>query len=205
MFGQSIAKNDARKKIGISDTSIFNNDKYILFFGLIRKYKGLELLLDVMNSKKIRDMNLKLIIAGEFYDSKKKYITKINQLNLQDSILLHDFYIPNQDVVNYFCSADIVVQPYLSATQSGVSMVAYNFNKPIILTNVGGLSDYVNHSQDGYLVDVKSKSIIWALEDYYKNNREKDFVQSIKDKKSTYSWSFLASSFNKMYHDRRSF
>ena len=113
-----------------------------------------------------------------------KYIKKIKSLNINNNILLHDYYIPNNDVVNYFCASDIVVQPYVSGTQSGVSMIAYNFNKPTVLTNVGGLSEYVNNQVDGYLVDVNRESIILALEDYYKNNREASFVNSIKNKKS---------------------
>ena len=201
VFGDVISKKEARSKIGISDSSIINNDKYILFFGLIRKYKGLDLLIDAMSSSKIRDMNLKLIIAGEFYDSKSKYINKINHLNIVDNVLLYDYYIPNEEVVNYFCAADIVVQPYLSATQSGVSMVAYNFNKPLILTNVGGLSEYVNHNEDGYLVDLTPESIALALEDFYNNNRENKFTKAIKDKKTVYSWSQLADNFNTLYND----
>ena len=201
VFGPSIEKKQAKKNIGIIESSIQNNDKYILFFGIIRKYKGLDLLLDVMGSKKVKEMNLKLIIAGEFYDSKKKYINKIRALDLKDSILLHDYYIKNEDVVNYFCATDIVVQPYLSATQSGVSMVAYNFNKPLILTKVGGLSEYVNHKIDGYLVNPNVESIVTALEDYYANNRESEFRDSIKKKKGLYSWQNLADEFDNLYKE----
>lgn len=201
VFGDIISKKEARSKIGISDSAIINNDKYILFFGLIRKYKGLDLLIDAMSSSKIQDMNVKLIIAGEFYDSKSKYINKINHLQIGDNVLLYDSYIPNEEVVNYFCAADIVVQPYLSATQSGVSMVAYNFNKPLILTNVGGLSEYVNHNEDGYLVDLTPESIALALEDFYNNHRENKFTKAIKNKKTVYSWSQLADNFNTLYND----
>ena len=114
---------------------------------------------------------------------------------------LHDFYIPNEDVAHYFCAADIVVQPYLSATQSGVSMVAYNFNKPMVLTNVGGLSEYVNDKKDGYLVDVKPEAIVSALKDYYVNKRESQFVAEIKNKKSSYSWKNLAGKFDSLYNN----
>ena len=199
IFGHSISKNNAKKNIGISEYSIKNNDKYILFFGLVREYKGLNLLLDVMASNKIKEMGIKLIIAGEFYDSKKKYITKINSLNLKKRVLLYDFYIKNKDVVNYFCASDIVVQPYLSATQSGVSMVAYNFNKPTLLTNVGGLSEYVDHQKSGYLVPPDINSIVLALEDFYINGREDVFSNVIKNKKFEYSWSGLGVEFDELY------
>ena len=201
VFGKAICKHDARIKIGVQKKDV--NSKYILFFGLVRQYKGLDLLLDVMATQKIKDLNIKLIIAGEFYDSKDKYISKIEFLNIHNSVLLYDFYIPNEDVVNYFCASDIVVQPYRSATQSGVSMIAYNFNKPMILTNVGGLSDYVSHGQDGYLVDVKVEAIVASLVDFYQFSREDKFVQAIKQKKSRYSWSSLCDNFNKLYEDEK--
>ena len=199
IFGKSISKKNAKLNLGIPTSSTSNNDNYILFFGLIRKYKGLDLLLDVMASKKIKSMNIKLIIAGEFYDEKEKYITKINALNLNNRIFLNDFYIKNEDVVNYFCASDIVVQPYTSATQSGVSMVAYNFNKPILLTNVGGLSEYVDDKKNGYLVQPNIDSIIIALEDFYRNQRETVFSDNIKNKKSYYSWSNLCNNFDNLY------
>ena len=198
VFGPIINKLEARKRIGISNSDIHGN--FILFFGLIRKYKGLDLLLDVMGSSIIKKMNIKLIVAGEFYDSKERYVKKIKLLNIDSSVLLHDCYIPNEKVVHYFCAADIVVQPYLSATQSGVSMVACNFNKPMVLTNVGGLSEYVNDKVDGYLVDVNKAAIISALKDYYLNKREKQFVSAIKTKKSSYSWKNLAGKFDSLYN-----
>ena len=199
VFGKTINKSIAKSNIGITEFKDVNHDRYILFFGLIRKYKGLNLLLDVMASKKIKAMNLKLIIAGEFYESREKYLNKINSLNLNDTIQLYDFYIKNEDVVNYFCAADIVVQPYLSATQSGVSMVAYNFNKPILLTNVGGLSEYVDHKKNGYLVSPNIEDIVVALEDFYSNNRESQFSNMIKNKKSYYTWTNLCNNFDMLY------
>jgi len=192
VFGDIVDKKIAQKNIGISDFSIQKNEKYILFFGLIRAYKGLDLLLDAMALGKMKHMNVKLIIAGEFYDSKKQYMQKINALNLVDRVVLHDYYIQNKNVKNYFCASDIVVQPYLSATQSGVSMVAINFNKPMILTNVGGLSEYVTHNVDGYLVDPNAESIVSALQDYYDHNREKNFSSILERKKLSYSWLGLA-------------
>tara|TARA_B100002052_G_C15883961_1_gene600690 strand:- start:2481 stop:3629 length:1149 start_codon:yes stop_codon:yes gene_type:complete len=199
VFGPIINKFDARKRLGFSTSSIPGN--FILFFGLVRKYKGLDLLLDVMGSSVIQKMNIKLIVAGEFYDSKEKYMKKIKSLDLDSCVVLHDFYIPNEDVAHYFCAADIVVQPYLSATQSGVSMVAYNFNKPMVLTNVGGLSEYVNDKKDGYLVDVNPEAIVSALKDYYVNKRESQFVAEIKNKKSSYSWKNLAGKFDSLYNN----
>ena len=135
-----------------------------------------------------------------FYDNKSKYIALIEDLGVKNQVILHSDFISAEKVKNYFCASDIVVQPYLSATQSGVSMVAYNFNKPMVLTNVGGLSEYVNDKVDGYLVDVKKQAIISALEDYYKNKKEKQFVDAIKNKKSSYSWGNLAGQFDLLYN-----
>ena len=200
-FGTIIEKQNAQKNIGIPDTSIHGKDKYILFFGLIRSYKGLDLLLEVMALEKIRKMGIKLIVAGEFYHSKNHYLDKINLLDVNDSVIIHDQYISNKDVKNYFCAADIVVQPYLSASQSGVSMIAVNFNKPMLLTNVGGLSEYVNNGSDGYLVEPNTHSISIALQDYYNNNREASFSNKIKQKKSLYSWQNLADKFDDLYKE----
>ncbi len=199
VFGRSINKNVAKKNLGISNLSIKNNDKYILFFGLVRKYKGLNLLLEVMASETIRKMNIKLIIAGEFYDNKENYMKKIDSLGIGDHIIIHDHYIGNDDVVNYFCASDIVVQPYITATQSGVSMVAYNFNKPMILTDVGGLSEYLVHKKNGYLVNPNVEDIVLALEDYYVNDREKIFSDFMIAQRNDYSWGKLARTFNELY------
>jgi D-inositol-3-phosphate glycosyltransferase len=199
-FGKSIPKIDARKNLGLSNTTLNNNEsKYILFFGLIRNYKGLLILLDALAEKNISKLDVKLIIAGEFYDSKEKYCEKINNLGISDRVVLHDFYINNNDVVNYFCASDIVVQPYLAATQSGVSMIAYNFNRPLLLTNVGGLAEYVDHKKNGYLVSPNPKAISSAIEDFYLHNREKPFSDSIKKKKDNYSWKNLAKTFDSLY------
>ena len=199
VFGRSINKNVAKKNLGISNLSIKNNDKYILFFGLVRKYKGLNLLLEVMASEIIRNMNIKLIIAGEFYYNKENYMTKIDSLGIGDHIIIHDHYIRNDDVVNYFCASDIVVQPYITATQSGVSMVAHNFNKPMILTDVGGLSEYLVHKKNGYLVNTNVEDIVLALEDYYVNDREKIFSDFMIAQRNDYSWGKLARTFNELY------
>ena len=203
VFGASINKCEAQKNIGVLNSLDGATHKCILFFGLIRSYKGLSLLLDVMALKKVKKLNIKLVIAGEFYDSKEKYVRKINSLNINDSVILHDFYIPNKDVTNYFSAADIVVQPYLSATQSGVSMVAYNFNTPMILTNVGGLSEYVQDKVDGYLVSVNKDEIASALEDFYINCRESSFVSAIVEKKQYFTWERLTLKFDQLYKNIR--
>ena len=194
VFGPPISKDLAKKNL-----SIDLSERCILFFGMVRKYKGLDILLDAMSDNKIKGLNLKLIIAGEFYDSKDKYLRKISDLDLHNHIIINDSYIENKDVVNYFCASDLVVQPYLSATQSGVSMVAYNFNKPMLLTNVGGLSDYIKDQKHGYLVNPDAQSVASALLDFYQKNREKSFVSEIKLSKSMYTWDNFSQTIDELY------
>ena len=122
----------------------------------------------------------------------------INNLNLSDSVYIYDYYIENTEVNNYFCAADLVVQPYLSATQSGISMIAFYFNKPVLATNVGGLSEYIKNGQNGYLAEPNSKEITSLIVDYFDNNRELEFVNKIKQIKAQYSWSKLTNSFDKI-------
>ena len=170
----------------------------MLFFGIIRKYKGLDLLIDSIADQRLRDRNIKLVIAGEFYENKKKYLKKIDQLNLKDSILLFDFYIKNEDVGNYFCSSNLVALPYLSATQSGVSMIAFHFNKPVLVTNVGGLSEYIKNDENGYVVNSNSKDISNAILDYFDNQKESSFSKKIHDGKNVYSCLELLKNFEKL-------
>ncbi len=192
-FGKILEKSIALKKINISP-----NYKYILFFGFIRKYKGLDLLLESMSNQKIIDRKIKLIIAGEFYEDEKDYREKIKDLNLTKSVHIYDYYINNDDVNKFFCASDLVVQPYLSATQSGISMISFHFNKPVLATNVGGLSEYIKNEENGYLIEPKSNEITRAIIDYFDNNRELDFVNKIKQIKKQYSWSKLVYSFEKI-------
>ena len=196
IFGDELEKNKARESLNLDTKS---SKRYILFFGLIRKYKGLDLLLNAMASEQIKDLDLSLIVAGEFYDQKSYYLDLINKLNINKSVILYDYYIPNEMVPSLFCSADIVVQPYLNATQSGVSMIAYNFCKSMILTNVGGLSEYVDHKKNGYLIEPNSIEITNALVDFYLNKREEKFSSYIRNKKDLFSWEALAKSFDELY------
>ena len=192
-FGSLINQKLARKKINLD-----LNVKYILFFGFIRKYKGLNLIIDSLSDTRLRKKNIKLIIAGEFYENKNNYLKKIDELNLKDSISIFDHYIDNNNVANYFCSCNLVVQPYLSATQSGISMIAFHFNKPVLATNVGGLNEYIDHGVNGYIVNPNSRDIATAILDYFDNQKEYSFSKEIFNKKSFYSWSKLLKSFEKL-------
>ncbi|MBU1011986.1 MAG: glycosyltransferase [Bacteroidetes bacterium] len=182
-FGDQIPKKEALAKLKLSE-----DYRYILFFGFIRQYKGLDLVLMAMAEDWVKAQNIKLIVAGEFYSDSKPYFDLIEQLDIKDKVIMHNDFIPNTEVVNFFCAADIVVQPYKTATQSGVTQVAYHFDKPMIVTNVGGLAEIVPHEKVGYVVDVDHKEIANAIKLFYENDPSSAFINNIKYEKKKYSW-----------------
>lgn len=165
-------------------------DRFILFFGFIREYKGLDLLLRAMAEQCVRDLGVKLIVAGEFYESEKPYFDLIHQLELGDKITFHSHFISDDEVKYYFSAASLVVQPYRSATQSGVTQVAYHFNKPMIVTNVGGLAEIVPDGVCGYVVEPDPAAIAGAICDFFSSD-ENRFAAGIEEKKKEYSWDRL--------------
>lgn len=195
-YGDLINKQKAKKILNIS-----NVEKAILFFGFIRKYKGLDILLDAMSDERIKEMGVKLIIAGEYYGDKEFYEQKINDLNLQDQLILHTDFISNDEVDVYFSAADCVVQPYRSATQSGISQIAYHFEKPMIVTNVGGLPEIVPNEKVGFVTEVNSKAIADAILRFYKEEKELEFIENIKVEKQQYQWSYFVENIFKMYQE----
>lgn len=157
-FGEIISKEEARKKLNIN-----NEELIILFFGFIRKYKGLDLLLNAMANERIKKAGIKLLIAGEFYEDKKPYFELIEKLGIKEQLILHTDFIPDSEVKYYFCAADAVIQPYRNATQSGVTPLAYHFEKPMIVTNVGGLPTLVPDGKAGLVTEPDSTSISNAI------------------------------------------
>ena len=183
-FGEAITKTEAYEKLGLAI-----NEEYILFFGFIRDYKGLDLLLNAMADERVRALNMKLIIAGEFYTDSKPYADLIQQLGIRDKLILKTDFIPDSEVRNYFCAADMVVQPYKHATQSGVTQICYHFDRPMLVTNVGGLPEIVPHGKVGYVVEPNPKAIADALVDFYSNHLEFKMRDYIKLEKKKYAWS----------------
>jgi len=185
-YGDKSSKIESCKQLNLNpDTS------YILFFGFIRNYKGLDLLINAFSESKLNAKNYKLLIAGEFYEDEKSYGNLITSLNLKESIELHSHYIADADIKFYFGACDLVVQPYRSATQSGISQLAYHFEKPMIVTNVGGLPEIVKHQQTGFVTDVNPSTISNALIDFFKDDIHR-FDESIRQEKKKYSWSYLS-------------
>jgi glycosyltransferase involved in cell wall biosynthesis len=183
-YGKIMSKETALEKLNLD-----KEKNYLLFFGFIRAYKGLDLLLDAFSDERLRKYDLKLIVAGEFYEDGQRYIDKINTLGIKHEVELRTNFIPDAEVNAYFCAADIIVQPYKSATQSGVTQIAYHFEKPMLVTNVGGLAEIVPHNKVGYVVPPNAKSIADALVDFYENKRFEDFTEYIRLEKEKYKWS----------------
>lgn len=182
MFGPTMPVDEARKAIGLKD------EKVLLFFGFIRPYKGLHLLLDAMAEKRVKAMNIKLVIAGEFYEDAQPYFDQIKQLGLEERVKLVNDFIPNSSVSAYFCAADAVIQTYLGATQSGVTQIAYFYNKPMIITNVGGLAELVPHEKVGLIVNVDKDSIADAVVRFYRENLGPGMLPHILHEKKRFTW-----------------
>ncbi|GAP69224.1 glycosyltransferase [Bacteroidales bacterium 6E] len=161
---------------------------YLLFFGLIRDYKGLDLVIESLADERLTNKKLRLIVAGEFYANEKKYRDLVKSLQLENDIIFVDKYIPNGEVSSYFNACDMVVQTYKSATQSGVTQVAYHFCKPMLVTNVGGLPEIVAHQKAGYVCEPEPGSITEAILDFYGQNRKSSFEDFVKKEKERFAW-----------------
>lgn len=172
---------------------------YVLFFGLVRAYKGLDLLIDAFGRVKDKLPNMRLLIAGEFYEDEEKYRLQIRNHGLEDLVICRNEFIPDADLRKYFGVADLIAQPYKSATQSGVTQVAFHFEKPILVTNVGGLGEIVHDGKMGYAVEPNPDAIANALVDYFQHNRQKAFTTYLQGEKTKYSWDKLTKQFDIVY------
>ena len=184
-FGDILSKEEARKHLALPI-----NEKIILFFGFIRKYKGLDLLLEAMNNASIREANIKLLIAGEFYDNKEEYESIIAKYNLANSLYLRTQFIDNSEVKYYLSAADFVIQPYKNATQSGVTPLAYHFEKPMLVTSVGGLANLVPHMKVGIVTEPNADSIAAGIMKLYELG-ETHFLKHLCEEKKKFSWEHL--------------
>lgn len=194
-YGKAISQQEARTKLGLAI-----NDKIILFFGLIRHYKGLDILLEAMADLEIKKLNIKLLIAGEFYEDKQAYFDVIEKYNLKEQIILHDKFIANEDVRDYFCASNLVAQTYRNATNSGVTMVGYYYEKPMLVTNVGGLSEIIPNNKCGYVVDLSIAKISEKIIDFFKNNRETEMSLNVATEKKKYEWKEFINTLLKLYN-----
>lgn len=184
-FGAAISQSEARKHLGISE-----DKKLLLFFGFIRPYKGLDLLLRAL--KEIKDPSVQLLVAGEFYEDANTYKTLIDELGIRDKLILKTDFIPDSEVKYYLCAADVVVQPYKNATQSGVTPLSYHYEKPMIVTNVGGLPSLVPHEKAGLVCEPDPSSIAAAITRFFEFGQA-HFLPGLRLEKTKYSWEKLVS------------
>ncbi len=185
-FGEKLNRENALERIGLDPEF-----RYILFFGFIRKYKGLDLLLDAFADERFRTMKIRLIIAGEYYTDSQPYQEQINRLGLGEFIIEKNDFIPNDEVANYFCASDLVVQPYWDATQSGVTQIAYHFEIPMIVTNVAGLPENVPDGKVGFVVGRNPSDVAEGIIRYFRESRMAEFSKNMETEKLKYSWSEL--------------
>jgi D-inositol-3-phosphate glycosyltransferase len=188
-YGGKISRSEALAALNLS-----SRYRYILFFGFIRAYKGLDLIIKAFADRRFRKRNIRLIIAGEFYEDPQPYRDLLKLYDLEQDVILHDHFISDDEVPAYFGSADLVVQPYRSATQSGVTQIAYQYGNPMLVTDVGGLREIVEDRVCGYVVRPDADEIAEAIIDYFDNDRLKEFSDGVERRKEMFSWSRMTDS-----------
>lgn len=185
-FGEAMSREEALKALKLSPEY-----RYMLFFGFIREYKGLDILLEAMGDQHLNDLPVKLIVAGEYYSSDAEYVKIIREKSLSNKLVMHTNFIPNEKVAAYFCASDCVVQPYKDASQSGVTQVAYHFGIPMIVTNVGALPEMVPHMVAGLVVKPDAKSVANAIFRFFNKNLSEEFRKGVESQKKRFSWKIL--------------
>lgn len=194
-YGPPISRADALHKLQLDPTK-----KYLLFFGFIRKYKGLDWLLEAISDPRIKAMDLQLIIAGEYYADKEFYEELISKFEIEKQVKLFTNFIPNDEVRTYFCAADLVVQPYKTATQSGITQIAYHFDKPMVVTNVGGLAENVPDGKVGFVAEPNANAIADAIVSFFSPNSIPYLAQNIVEEKKQYSWLHFLDRLMSLFH-----
>ena len=190
-YGERLSRETALQMINLP-----TEQRYVLFFGFIRTYKGLDLLLEAFANDRLRQQNVKLIVAGEFYGDPEPYLKQIKELQIEDKVVLCTDFIPDSEVNRYFSAADIVAQPYKTATQSGVTQIAFHFEKPMLVTNVGGLPEIVPDGKIGYVVEPNAQQIADALLRFFNEHKQEEFEQNVAEEKKKYAWSAFAAAIN---------
>lgn len=183
---ENMSAEEARGRLGIR-----MDEKILLFFGFVREYKGLKYLIQAMPQIVRCIPGAILLIVGDFSgeESKKQYVEMIARKQVQDCIRIYDGYIPDREVEKFFAASDLVMLPYISATQSGIAQVAYGFEKPVVATNVGGLPDVVADGRTGYIVEPENADALAdAAVDFFEKDRAAEFAGNVKKEAYRFSW-----------------
>jgi glycosyltransferase involved in cell wall biosynthesis len=189
-FGDPIPQGVARERLRAKGMDIGDSDRILLFFGFIRKYKGLDIALEAIADPRIKAQGIRLLVAGEFYEDAGPYREQIERLGIGDRLLLRTDFIPDGEVRDYLCAADGVIQPYRNATQSGVTPLAYHFEKPMIVSDVGGLPALVPHEKVGLVAAPEPAAMADAMLRFF-NVGAAYFLPALRTEKEKYSWSRL--------------
>lgn len=193
-YGALVSREEALIKLNLP-----KGGRYLLFFGFIRAYKGLDLLLKAFAKSEVRNLGLKLIVAGEFYSNEEEYQHLIDKLGIREDLILHTHFIPNDDVKYYFGAADLLVQPYRTATQSGISQMAYHFEKPMIVTKVGGLPEIVPDGEAGYVVEVDDNAIAASIVRFFEEEKGEEMTKVVVERKALFSWEAMVKVVEELY------
>ncbi len=194
-LGAKLPKAEARAALQLEPQT-----PYVLFFGLIRRYKGLDLLIKAFGQASLKNSNIKLLVAGEFYESNERYKKLIEELALESVVELHEGYVHMSQISTYFSAVDLVAQPYLTASQSGVTPIAYWFETPMLVTNVGGLSELVPHDKVGMVVEKDPEAIAQSISDYFEEQKEATYANHIAIEKQVLSWEHFVGDLTHFYH-----
>jgi glycosyltransferase involved in cell wall biosynthesis len=189
-YGTEVSKEEAINHLGLSPKMT-----YLLFFGFVRKYKGLDLLINALADPLLENRAISLIIAGEFYDREQKYRRLIASKNLSKRVILHPNYIPNHDVKYYFSASDLVVLPYRSASQSGICQIASHFTRPVLISNVGGLPEIIEDGVNGFISSPEPALLAKGIQRFFDLQDKKELNQNIRVANESFSWSSFTSSF----------
>jgi len=193
-YGPKVLRDEA-----LNALSLDHENLYILFFGFIRAYKGLDLLIKAFADSRLRNRKLKLIVAGEFYEDDAPYRSLIKEYSLEDEILFFDRFIKDDEVPLLFSVSELIVQPYKSATQSGVTQIAFHYEKPMLVTDVGGLREIVADGKCGYVVKPDPQSITNAIIDYFDNSKKPLLTEGVRQEKEKFTWDKMTRSVIKVY------
>lgn len=194
---EDITKEAARKKLGIQGRTL-------LFFGFVRPYKGLNYLIEAL-PKVLKKFDVTLLVVGEFWKGKDDYLNQIRDLKLDDRVKIFDEYVPNERIGNYFCAADVVMLPYVSATGSGIAQIAFGFNKPVIATDVGCLPEVIENGKTGFVVSAKNPiALSNAIIRFYEEDREGEFSKNISKENKKCSWNRMVETIESFSTDKDS-
>lgn len=187
LFGSAVSQSDARAYLDLPPER-----PVLLFFGFVRRYKGLHVLLEAMPHVIEALPEVCLVVAGEFYEDEASHRKLVAQHGLEEHVCFHSHYIPKVEVSRYFCAADVVVQPYVSATQSGVAQVAFHYDKPVIVTDVGGLAEVVPHERAGLVVPPEDpRALAAAVVRFFNEEMADDLTEGVRHEKHKFSWDRL--------------